>query len=987
MFVVIQLIQFIFVLVSAEADPSLWKTVENCRPSFDIKYSRYLVEICHKVDTSSSYEKIVVKKSTLQSHLNDGDLLPGKVFLYHCSCSCECKKVQEYFETNEDESTNTNSNLRYTDKHVVKGQYGKLLDDIDENEDEEEENCVTCAKHKILLCHKRIDWNGEGPKYVPVCTSPSKLEKYLNKGAIYPDTHHHGVSYDCSCDLVETNVTDDDTSDDDDGGCHDYGCQTQDAEVGCDDDEQQCLTCKNADKIVLCKGHKTKHGNNKPHYHVPKCVSTSKVDKYLNKGAFYPNTTHDGNLYDCNCKVVGHQSDPHGSCDDHPYDDCESSGDGSLLLKQNTTCNLRKLEVNLYRITVVVTVASEESTAVVIGLDNYNENIRKRGSCDNRQSNTLLPWDDSLWSPSTLVNEPLWRIKSVLPQQNGAFNLITYEADFTLNDLLNCVGPIGETNLITVSDKNTVYEGVWHISKNIPARLNDESSGEMVQFEKDCSFQIHQSGSGVDSICYITDKMKLFVRWMKSICTSDGKLGFIIETCLSSASSANNQNALSLLYDPTISITPNVPNGTFSIAAMGQDGECDYVKTSIHNKLACCQLWMIEGLTNDALPPFVEPVVINWRKGKQGDNLYDPVYYNNTDTSKVVINACVLDSCDSFNTIIVNDTITGRVRLYKDDQYLNPYVFQSSRPFADCARVYAQLHLNVPKTQCLQFIGLFRSLTLTYVHNGNETLEEIIIYDIDNGTTINGSIYDVRIDTDPLAPCYPRISWKLRSAHYKHVKVIATFSWNVTHVPTGISASSNDNSGEGFAIPSPMVKYTNRFAYNHHFLNDDTNSLMEIERTKKILSSVDKIKYAKYKFPNQMDHSAVEVECRSDDDWDGRRCHGENHLDDVYYWFPGASHHDDTWIWALSIALIFAVCLIIPILWCLHGHCNHYCSKYAKVQPTCNTNQPCVKHGNPKCYDYNCRATTPSYGFDASRCNDNNRQSFPFNIGYRPRNM
>ena len=425
---------------------------------------------------------------------------------------------------------------------------------------------------------------------------------------------------------------------------------------------------------------------------------------------------------------------------------------------------------------IVVAVETSAQTALIVGLTPYNDNVRIRGTCDNRNSNLTASWTASgeLWSPFSSVNSPLWLLSRT--PFVGGFEIATYTADFTLNDFFGCVGSNGENNLVVGSMQNTIFEGELSIAKVVPRSLYNEAAGEIVQYEKECSFQIHQEGQGVDTINYINSvgTADVTIRWLRSLCTETGRIAFSIRTCVNKNADDDGYDDSMYLYDPMILGSQSAPNGTFSMSSVGSVNACGYQTSTV-----CCQEWLIRGLTDDAEPPFVGAVRTYWKYG----NVDDDVLISNV---YATINAFVLDACDPFNDVYVNDTLEGNVELFRDPGYNVHYECCSGTPIFDRHRVYAALILDVDFSLCGEFSGLFTNVTLVYykpTSEGGGVLETVLIYDVNNPGLAESEDYDVTVETDPGEPCLPKISWLALKKACGDAKVDVIIAWNVTHVP------------------------------------------------------------------------------------------------------------------------------------------------------------------------------------------------------------
>ena len=655
-----------------------------------------------------------------------------------------------------------------------------------------------------------------------------------------------------------------------------------------------------------------------------------------------------------------------------------------VRVTRNTTCSVVKKTAGKYTMKVSIEMENGLPSAAVIGLNPYNNNIKKRGSCDNRKSNLTATWNSQLWSASSNLNAPKWTIVQV-PSVNGN-TLVTYSADFTVDDLFGCSGPNGENNLIVGSNQNTVFEGTLYISKIIPTDISNAGAGELVQFDRECSFQIHQAGKGIDTICYryMDTSVNINMRWLLSLCTESGKIAFSMRTCVEKNKNDGGHDDDMYLYSPKILGTANAPNGTFSIASLGDPNACKFENADL-----CCQDWFIKGLTDDAEPPFVGAVDVAWKYGK---GIGQP---EAEDVSNVfvTINAFVLDACDSFNDIVVNDTLEGHVELFRDPNFRDHYDCCTGAPVMDHHRVYAALVLAIDASLCDEFVGLIINVTLVYrrpSEEGGGILEKVTIYDVNNPGLLASLNYDVIVETNPGETCIPKISWLAIKKAGGDSKVDVIIAWNATHVPfpnnyplvteAGAVSLKEGGGGEGEENLSvdtskfnfngirqtgkAFVSSSSRFApsvrapvrdsavlhygthsknieenkhvtfYYKHFTNkfaiykEDnyarTNRSDVKKNTEKIASLAESTQFVRFRFIDKIETKNVQIGCSEFSEWHEEE--GECSRGDFMHWFPGARDHPNQRGWVLAIVVFLLVLSCLPFLFCLcssHHHHHH----------------------------------------------------------------
>jgi hypothetical protein len=603
-----------------------------------------------------------------------------------------------------------------------------------------------CADKTFRMCLTSSDDLGA---LRPSCVDKQTVRRLLKTGHVLAGNVYQGYYYDCNCDRsnLDPGIVGKQTSDEDEIMRNDPS-RTKDSSSNRDGDDR-----KDKDDTSDRKDENDRLQPQPPHR------TGDEDDANDRRPRFPPQTKND---------------DDDNASNDLPID---SRSNSDLTLKDlqltlNTTCDIVKKAAGIYTVSVSIAVEDNSSVAVVIGLNPYNMNIKTRGTCDDRKSDSTATWDSALWSPTGNVNAPRWSVVKT-PGDNG-FSIATYTADFTINDLFECLGPNGENNLIVESDGNTLFEGTWYISKIVPINLQDAKLGELLEFDRKCAFQIHQSGKGIDTLYYryLDKSVDISVRSLLSLCTEMGRVSFNIRTCVEK----NSGNANKYLFDPVALETSAVPNGTFSISTTGNANAC-----KIETDDTCCQDWLIQGLTEEAEPPFVGAIKILWKYGTVED-------LNSDDVSDVIVtvNAYVLDDCDYYNDVIVNDTLEGQIELFSDPNFRVPYVCCSGPSILNYHRVYAALLLAINPSLCDEFVGLIVNVTLVYhkeAKDGGGILETVLIYDVNDPFLPISEFYDVIVETHPGEQCVPRISWLAIKKTEGDANVEAIIAWNATHVP------------------------------------------------------------------------------------------------------------------------------------------------------------------------------------------------------------
>ena len=632
-----------------------------------------------------------------------------------------------------------------------------------------------------------------------------------------------------------------------------------------------------------------------------------------------------------------------------------------LRLTLNTTCDIVKKATGIYTVSVSVAVEDGAPNAVVIGLNPYNANVRKRGTCDDRNSNAIAAWDSFLWDPTINVNAPRWNVTKT--SVGDGFSLVTYRADFTIDDLFGCLGPNGENNLIVESVPNVLYEGTWFISKVAPKDVNDETLGESLQYKRECAFQIHQSGKGIDTLYYRHhDKSTTIdVRWLLSLCTELGRVAFNVRTCVEKTSSRRiDGNVGKYLFDPTIGSTKDVTNDTFSISLVkgGGAGVCNSETID-----SCCQDWLIQGLTEEAEPPFSGAIEITWKYGTVDGSVDDATNVMAT------VSAHVLDACDESNDVVVNDTLEGHVRLFRDPNFSVPYDCCSAPPIVNSHRFYASLALAINPALCEEFVGLIVNITLVYHKEGattDDVPETVLIYDVNDPNATASRTYDVIVETHPKETCNAKISWLAIKKSKGNAKVEVVIAWNATHVPYANGYPIAHVADDANALKTNALK-TSRFAPSvrtpvrdasvmhygthskeleknmhvvrsyRHFTNKfaiykesayDRAHHTNVKKNREKISNLamENVKFVRFRFADRVERKSIEMACSEFSEWSDDD--GECSSGSFFHWFPGAREHPHQRGWVLALVVFFLFLLLLPFLCCIcmshHRHHHHH---------------------------------------------------------------
>jgi len=563
----------------------------------------------------------------------------------------------------------------------------------------------------------------------------------------------------------------------------------------------------------------------------------------------------------------------------------------------NATCQLERIDHGRYRFIFGVDEAeSRDQQAALASLAPYNQDIRTRDACDSRLSlGPGLDWAEDgplgVWGLDQHVHAPEWT--DVVTGDPGSQHA-RYSRVFTLDDLLACPnsGIVSEQIPYTSAIR---HSGMWHLIHTTPTDTDNENAGEDVLYEKECSFQIHEGQSGVDTITIEVESLHFEVHWVKTFCCApDGYISVLLRTCISHPGYEPGCGSFLRPCDegegPVWS--KHTPAGTYSLKRRGGHG-CD---ARFDDK--CCQTWELKGLTEDAVPPLDDFLKLFFTA--QVEHRMHPAAL----IAKLGLH--VDDICRD-PSLYVNDTACGDVVLYRDTTLMHPYQVAHSPPFLDCDRMYARLELCQPLPDAQLTGARFTKILLEYEEaGGNGTIIERVIYErLANGSIITDEYFDVESESSE-PTLVPVLSWLARGLGAEDAVLQVVVHWELYPL-------SNGGGGPNpfVAMPARLTAHGQRQAA---LLGPHAQSIFQSNNNKNNnMATLDG--YIEEASNGEQSEQVIAVRCNPRQKWDGRkgRCWDKEHKDD---WHVPIAHEQVLLSWWLMLAVFLVMLLVLSCLCC-----------------------------------------------------------------------
>jgi fibro-slime domain-containing protein len=303
-------------------------------------------------------------------------------------------------------------------------------------------------------------------------------------------------------------------------------------------------------------------------------------------------------------------------------------------LSQKVNCHLVSHGSGLYEFGFRVELEYPyfQPNALVIGLSPYNSDVRKRGSCDNRDSDLRTAWsnrwDDGLWNPgkakpnvtlegsSSIVT---WTVAEEEIEPPGrtprrSTKVFLFSAVVGAESLLGCRDSRGFGRLVnhvkTASGAIREYYGSWIVTRTSPVDLEDESLGEVQYYQKTCNFKIEESSTATSAIVLESvdpgdrrssfdspAKVQVISGWTNVYCGNDTTTDsntttfLVLKTCAHVVSSDDLWAKLSF---PGVSFEDDPSRDRVGIvelqSSLREDGGCG---PNEGGDWLCCQRWLV----------------------------------------------------------------------------------------------------------------------------------------------------------------------------------------------------------------------------------------------------------------------------------------------------------------------------------------------------------------------------------------------------------
>lgn len=431
-----------------------------------------------------------------------------------------------------------------------------------------------------------------------------------------------------------------------------------------------------------------------------------------------------------------------------------------------------------------------EKSALVVGLSNYNQILRERNICDNRESDYVSAWSDvsKMWNANVLRTEtsesdPIsWTVSSRF--LNPDTKRTTLEAITTSEDLLRCNSPeipiprITRVETTSNASRGLVYGGVWTASRVIPHDILDEGKGESVLSEIRCSFRILEINNSTNAIVFqITknkeDSPKLHVEstWISAHCNANGDLTFSLKTC-SSVIGRSEYGSKLAFYDVGFQMNNATLDSLVALNITVDSLESEnYGNCGKANETwKCCQKWMV--VVKDLAPGTVDgfdlgklfksTLVLEWT-GFMYKTSYDAEHSKTAHDSCKVSAHLELDikgGCDTVANLEVESELDGHLDIYKDSELTHKYVSVLDKPFEDCDTVFVKLSPDLSNKICSNYQLMVTQVFMVY--NKTDETQAVasnwdLIYDVDSEHV--NQVHNSGVDVYQDGNCYAKIHW------------------------------------------------------------------------------------------------------------------------------------------------------------------------------------------------------------------------------------
>lgn len=490
---------------------------------------------------------------------------------------------------------------------------------------------------------------------------------------------------------------------------------------------------------------------------------------------------------------------------------CDEMG-ANLIIRQSSTCDLIRLDTNLYELTVTTIVKKNDWVKPFIGLSPYDvtKGIRIRDDdCDNYvPPPAFFPWNATLWHINQNVNtDGGWTLKEVYHISDGLYSVVTFSYVFTLDMISSCGN-------VDVSNDGSTFSGAFYVTNVEAVSQTDENRGEMVVSERKCMFRIRQRGGGIETVCFVVHKKSFDVYWTQSMCDENGRLNFVIDTCVDK----NHE-----LSQPSSDSFPS-----FDVVLLENLPEW-------YKEGKTCQRWLLKSAT--VIPPFSGVVRVEWNY--ENDSTASSLKRDEDDDDRpenkatLSIHVNMDDVCPSSTNgednwdIVVEDTLETTLKLYLDESFSTPYDYGASDPIPTCHRVYAELSLDgiLPESNCHLFNLTIVNVTIVSIYNDEPTSEWRLIYNA-NGV-FDEETYDFSFEPPSYKnQCFRRFSWFVKVTNKTMEKYKIKVAWNATHaLSDDVDVSSFSSSAQSTLLligrPTAFDAYvTDRSPFENTVMRD-----------------------------------------------------------------------------------------------------------------------------------------------------------------------
>jgi hypothetical protein len=302
---------------------------------------------------------------------------------------------------------------------------------------------------------------------------------------------------------------------------------------------------------------------------------------------------------------------------------------------------------------------------IVLTLGPYNDNVRRRGSCDSLYDQSSVAWPD-LWLNGQLVANN-W----VYGQGDIALRHHMY-TEKLLSELVACTDPNDAIALPDcVQQENGGHcTGNWYATAVRAVDVNNEVEGEEVLFSVPCGFDLYEKFCGSVSSMLRYTPFAVNVLWLSAYCVADTQqTSFSVKSCVGPYTPAQRIR----LLNPTLVEVPN--DITVTIA--------DFAPTcTVTDDEQCCQELR---LLVDNLPPINGSIMVQWQP-EINDVLRDTMFVSGH------VNIHATDSCG--HDAYLNFSCSAYQATSTDEEFASLYYLHESVPVPDGTRVYTALQLD-----------------------------------------------------------------------------------------------------------------------------------------------------------------------------------------------------------------------------------------------------------------------------------------------------